>query len=295
MFQIKNLTKKYKNKIVLDKLNFSLSKNSFEALIGKSGSGKSTILSILVGLTKPTSGTVKFLNEPFRHGYDPNVCSLGYAPQEQFFDPNQTFLETLLTSCALWGIPKRKARNKIEDLIEILQMEEFVNTKSNELSGGNKKIISLMKAVVAEPKLLILDEPTAGLDVQKKQRVWNYLKAYHSLDNTILLVSHNWAEIQELCSYYSLLENGQVRKKEKVSTVQNSTIYQKFEIKLSTPFVSLIKNPYLCKQLSKNEIEVRLKDKQKISDLIVYLEKSGNRITFIKSKEIEPLEYLNFR
>lgn len=207
--EIRNLTKVYKGgKRALDGINLSIPRGQIYGLLGPNGAGKSTTINILAGLVNKTQGNVSIW------GFDIDVNprnaknSIGIVPQEIVFDPFFTPFETLENQAGYYGVPKDRRRSM--ELLRAVHLEDKANAYARTLSGGMKRRLLVAKAMVHSPPILVLDEPTAGVDVQLRQQLWAYVRELNQLGVTIVLTTHYLEEAEELCDRIAIINHGRV-------------------------------------------------------------------------------------
>ncbi len=212
--EVKNLQKVYKSYdgnepvVALKNLNLQVKKGSFFGLLGPNGAGKSTLINILAGLVIKTSGIVKIGNI----NQDTNVRefkrSIGVVPQETNFDPFLTPYESLDIQAGLYGV--RKSERKIAQILKKLGLESKANAYMRSLSGGMRRRLLIGKALVHSPDVVILDEPTAGVDIELREMLWSYLKDLNAKGTTIILTTHYLEEAEALCERIAILNEGEL-------------------------------------------------------------------------------------
>ena len=212
--EVKNLQKVYKGHdenepvVALKNLDLQVKKGSFFGLLGPNGAGKSTLINILAGLVIKTSGIVKIRNI----NQDINVRefkrSIGVVPQETNFDPFLTPYESLDIQAGLYGV--RKSERKIGQILKRLGLEAKSNAYMRSLSGGMRRRLLIGKALVHAPELVILDEPTAGVDIELREMLWNYMKDLNAKGTTIILTTHYLEEAEALCEKIAILNKGEL-------------------------------------------------------------------------------------
>ena len=212
--EIQNLRKVYKSNdanepvVALEKLDLQVKKGSFFGLLGPNGAGKSTLINILAGLVIKTSGIVKI-----RHiDQDINVRefkrSIGVVPQETNFDPFLTPYESLNIQAGLYGV--RKSDRQINQILKKLGLEGKSSAYMRSLSGGMRRRLLIGKALVHAPEVVILDEPTAGVDIELREMLWNYMKDLNAKGTTIILTTHYLEEAEALCEKIAILNKGEL-------------------------------------------------------------------------------------
>ncbi len=212
--EITNLNKTYKAtkrtaaKVALQDVNLSIPKGSIFGLLGPNGAGKSTIINIMAGLVIKTSGQVNIA------GFDIDVnernakASIGIVPQEINFDPYFTPFESLDLQAGLYGIPKAQRRSM--EILEMVGLADKRDAYVRSLSGGMKRRMLVAKAMVHNPAILVLDEPTAGVDIELRKQLWDNVKVLNEQGVTILLTTHYLEEAEELCDRIAIINKGQV-------------------------------------------------------------------------------------
>ncbi len=212
--QVKNLTKKYiiksQNKIItaLDNVSFSVERGSMVALLGPNGAGKSTLINILSGITNKSSGKAIINGFDLDNFVNQAKLSIGVVPQELVMDPFFTPRETLNFQSGYYGIRKKKYLT--EDLLKKLSLLDKSDSYVRFLSGGMKRRLMIAKAMVHSPPILILDEPTAGVDVNLRQLLWDSIKELNRKGTTILLTTHYLEEAENLCKEVIMINNGKI-------------------------------------------------------------------------------------
>ena len=220
--EIKNLNKEYNNILAVKNLNFTINKGSIVGLLGPNGCGKTTTIGMMLGLIKPTSGTV-FINGQNIENENNRTKIL---EKVNFISPyvelpkKLTVEENLKVYGKLYGV--NNLQDKISDLMKQLNLFEFKKRKTGELSSGQKNRVSLAKALINEPEILFLDEPTASLDPDVGDYIRTYIENFASKkDTTILLASHNMNEVERLCNEVMMMKNGKIIDKGTCSSLIN--------------------------------------------------------------------------
>lgn len=209
--EISNLDKIYKGSTkahALKDVNLQIKKGSFFGLLGPNGAGKSTLINILAGLVNKTSGMVKISDLDLDKNQQEAKFKIGIVPQELVIDPFFTVRETLEIYAGYYGI--RKADRKTDEIISALGLFDKAHAKPRSLSGGMKRRLLVAKALVHSPDVLVLDEPTAGVDVELRNQLWNYVKKLNESGVTILLTTHYLEEAEELCDEIAIINHGEV-------------------------------------------------------------------------------------
>jgi len=211
---INNLTKIYAgsgsspDKLALDDVTFDIPRGEIFGLLGPNGAGKSTLINILSGMVKKTSGSANIWG--FDIDDDPRnaKASIGIVPQEIVFDPFFTPAETLEMQAGLFGVPKAKRRT--QQLLRAVRLEDKADAYARTLSGGMTRRLLVAKAMVHSPPILVLDEPTAGVDIELRQQLWSYVRELNGAGVTIVLTTHYLEEAEELCDRIAIINHGKV-------------------------------------------------------------------------------------
>lgn len=208
---IENLTKVYgrKNpKKALDNVSLAVPRGSMMALLGPNGAGKSTMINIMAGLVNKTSGTVKLWDHDIDTALRPARMAIGVVPQEINMDPYFTPLESLEMHAGMYGIPPAERRSA--EILEAVGLADKAHAYARTLSGGMRRRLLVAKALVHSPPILVLDEPTAGVDIELRQQLWTYVRALNRQGTTILLTTHYLEEAEELCDTIAIINHGKV-------------------------------------------------------------------------------------
>ena len=208
--QIKNLTKKFKNNLAVNNINFSIEKNNVLGLLGPNGCGKTTTIGMMLGLIKPTSGQIIIDNknlESFKR--NDILARINFASPYIELPKKLTVRQNLEVYGRLYGIKNRKER--IEEISEDLDIKDFFDRQTGELSSGQKNRVSLAKSLINKPEILLLDEPTASLDPDIGDFIRSYIQEYKKNNKvTILLASHNMSEVERLCDSVIMMRKGKI-------------------------------------------------------------------------------------
>lgn len=211
--EVKKLKKVYADGTkALQGIDLTIPEGSFFGLLGPNGAGKSTLIHSLVGLSKPTSGQALVFGEDVVERYREARSYIGLAPQDLNLDWFLDVEGTLDYHGGYFGMTKKERQERIEELLEIFSLKEKRNTNSRFLSGGMKRRVIIARALMHRPKLLILDEPTAGVDVELRLELWKYIKEINKQGTTVLLTTHYIEEAEELCDKLALINKGKIVK-----------------------------------------------------------------------------------
>jgi ABC-2 type transport system ATP-binding protein len=210
MLEIKDLVKKYGEKTAVNGINLKIERGMFYGLLGPNGAGKSSTIHCITGIAQPTSGTILVDGVDVVKDYKVARTKVGLSPQEFNVDIFATPSQLMDYMAGYYGTPKEERDKKVNELIAQFDLEEHRNMKFQKLSGGLKRRVMLGRALVHTPDLLILDEPTAGVDVEQRRGLWKYLKEMNEGGKTIILTSHYLEEVEYLCDHIGIINNGNI-------------------------------------------------------------------------------------
>ena len=220
VIEINNLNKKYRNILAVKNINFKINKGTIVGLLGPNGSGKSTTIGMMLGLIKPSSGSVIINGQNIENYRTHLLEKMNFISPYVELPKKLTVEENLEVYGRLYGV--KNLKDKISDLMKKLNLTEFRKRKTGELSSGQKNRISLAKALVNDPEILLLDEPTASLDPDVGDYIRGYIENYASNNGaTILLASHNMNEVERLCHEVLMMKNGEIIDKGKCGDLVN--------------------------------------------------------------------------
>ena len=230
------LTKKYKNLVAVDNLDLQIMQGELFSLLGINGAGKTTTIKMLSCLTKPTAGDA-FVNGSSITTEDNNVKKvIGVSPQETAVAPNLSVKENLELMCGIHGFSKEKTCEKINELARQFDLQDILSKKAGKLSGGWQRRVSIAMALISEPSILFLDEPTLGLDVIARSELWDVIRALKG-NITIILTTHYMEEAEALSDRIGIMKNGKLLVTGTASELMKMTATDRFE----NAFISIVK------------------------------------------------------
>ncbi len=234
--QIKGLSKTYSNGVrAIKKIDLQVQEGDFFALLGPNGAGKSTLIGILTGLVIKTSGTVKICGFDLDESPAAAKASLGVVPQEFNFNIFESVLNTVTYQAGYYGIPRKIALQRAEKYLKQLGLWDKRHQPGRNLSGGMKRRLMLARALVNEPRILILDEPTAGLDIELRYSLWTFLRNLNQQGTTIILTTHYLEEAEQLCRRVGIIHMGELLLEGSIDEVLRKLERQNFILDLSHP------------------------------------------------------------
>jgi ABC-2 type transport system ATP-binding protein len=207
--EISNVSKRFPNVQALKGVDLEIRQGEFFGLLGPNGAGKSTLINIIAGLTRADTGSVRVMGADVRQDYRQARNRIGVVPQELVFDPFFTVREVLRIQAGYFGLGK-ECHSWLEELMSELMLLDKANANMRSLSGGMKRRVLIAQALVHKPDVVILDEPTAGVDVELRQSLWKFVSRLHGEGHTIVLTTHYLEEAESLCDRIAILNRGEI-------------------------------------------------------------------------------------
>ena len=249
---INNLSKIYKNQksYSLDNISLEIKSGIIFGLLGPNGAGKSTLINILADLVYKTSGTIKIFGKDYSKELYEIKPRIGIVPQELNMDPFFTPYELLELQAGLYGVPKEKRQTK--KILNLLALEDKSDAYARTLSGGMKRRLLIAKAMVHDPEILVLDEPTAGVDVELRQTLWENIKSLKTQGKTIIITTHYLHEAENLCDEIAIINKGKLLIADKTKNIKSKMNFKKIIIEHG--------NSTTIKDDSFNDLDISFRD-----------------------------------
>ncbi|MBF0458778.1 MAG: ABC transporter ATP-binding protein [Nitrospirae bacterium] len=211
ILKVAGLKKHYKDKAAVTGLSFAFSSGEFVGLLGPNGAGKTTTIKMLTGLIRPSSGTIHYYGSDFQQESQKTKALIGVVPQQNNLDRDLTAYENLYLHAILYGIPKAARNARIDELLDFSGLADYRNRQVKTFSGGTMRRLVILRALLHEPKILFLDEPTVGLDPQIRRVIWDFIVKINRMKNTtILLTTHYIEEAERLCKRVLIINDGAI-------------------------------------------------------------------------------------
>ena len=234
--EINDLKKTYSGGVeALKGISFSVNEGDFYALLGPNGAGKSSTIGIIGSLVTKSSGNVKIFDVDIDENLPLAKTMLGVVSQEINFSQFEKVLDIVVTQAGFYGIPKKEALPKVENILKRLSLWDKRNFQARTLSGGYKRRLMIAKALIHEPKLLILDEPTAGVDIELRREMWSFLKEINENGTTIVLTTHYLEEAEQLCRNIGIIDKGKIVANTSMKDLLGTLNVQGFVFDLQSP------------------------------------------------------------
>ncbi len=276
---VKDLKKIYANGLAaLKGIDLTVNEGDFFALLGKNGAGKSTTIGVLCSLVNKTSGQVIVFGHDIDVELEAAKSCIGVVPQELNFNPFEKVMQILINQAGYYGIPRNIAKKRAEFYLKKLGLWEKQDQPALRLSGGMKRRLMIARALINEPKLLILDEPTAGVDIELRHSLWEFLTELNQNGTTIILTTHYLEEAENLCKHVAIIDHGEIIEHSNMKSLINRLHIQTVILDLSHPLdipPNLPMYPY--RLLDKTTLEVEVHKSQTMNGL--FLELSQQHIT----------------
>jgi ABC-2 type transport system ATP-binding protein len=293
---LRQLTKVYKNGIqALKGIDLDVAEGDFFALLGPNGAGKTTAIGIITSLVNKTSGTVEVFGYDLDRQLEMAKSCIGIVPQEVNFNMFESVFTIVVNQAGFYGIPRRLAKERAEKYLKQLQLWERRNSVARALSGGMKRRLMIARALMHEPKLLILDEPTAGVDIEIRRSMWEFLRKINDEGTTIILTTHYLEEAENLCRNVAIIEGGRIIERDTMANVLRKLQTETFVFNLSDPLTTPPELPaYKTLLTDDHTLEVEVSKGQNLNDIFAQLSAQGVRVTSMRNK-VNRLEELFMR
>lgn len=283
--EIKDLKKVYAGGVeALRGIDLKVEEGDFYALLGPNGAGKSTTIGIVTSLVNKTSGKVKVF------GYDMDTqlmqvkLQIGLVPQEFNFNPFETVQQIVVNHAGYYGVPTKEALKRSEKYLKQSDLWEKRNVRAQMLSGGMKRRLMISRALMHEPRLLILDEPTAGVDIELRREMWAFLKELNENGTTIILTTHYLEEAEMLCRNIGIIQNGELIEDTSMKSLLAKLQYETFILDIeSSGRIPVIKG-YNTELVDKATLSVEVARDQGINELINQLSEQGIKVLSMRNK-----------
>ena len=283
---IRDLTKTYQNGFTaLNGISFDVAQGDFFALLGPNGAGKSTTLGIITSLINKTSGKVSVFGKDIDSQFEEAKSCLGLVPQEINLNIFEPVIQVVVNQAGYYGIPRKRAYKQTERYLKKLGLWERRLDAVRTLSGGMKRRLMIVRALVHEPKLLILDEPTAGVDIEVRHTMWAFLKEINANGTTIILTTHYLEEAESLCRNIAIIDQGRLCENTSMKRLLNQLNTEIFVLDLNRPLKTLLEIPgYTLRVIDEHTLEVEVSKQQSINALFAELSANDIQVLSMRNK-----------
>ncbi|WP_417553571.1 ABC transporter ATP-binding protein [Marinomonas fungiae] len=284
--EIKDLKKRYGNGFeALKGINLNVEQGDFFALLGPNGAGKSTTIGILCSLVNKSSGSVSIFGVDIDKDFPGAKRYLGVVPQEFNFNVFETVFNVVVTQAGFYGIPTHVAEERAEKYLKKLDLWDKKDTQSRMLSGGMKRRLMIARALIHEPKVLILDEPTAGVDIELRRSMWEFIKELNEQGTTIILTTHYLEEAEQLCRNIAIINSGEIVENTSVKALLKTLSSETFVLDLDEAIGEVKLDGYEIRLVGDgSSIEVSVMKGQNLNDVFAYLNDQNAKVVSMRNK-----------
>ncbi|MCL4110440.1 UNVERIFIED_CONTAM: hypothetical protein GTU68_022322 [Idotea baltica] len=284
--KITNLKKTYEGDIqALKGIDLEVEKGDFFALLGANGAGKSTAIGIICSLVNKSAGEIEVFGHNLETDREKAQECLGLVPQEFNFNVWEPVLDILINQAGYYGIDKKTARLRADDLLKHLDLYDKRHEQANKLSGGMKRRLMIARALIHNPKLLILDEPTAGVDIEIRRSMWKFLTQLNKAGTTIILTTHYLEEAESMCHNIAIINKGEVVESTSMKSLLSRLSIETFVLDLKEPLSDLPEIEGLSlRQLDENSLEADIDKSRSLNFLFESLSKHNIRVSSMRNK-----------
>jgi ABC-2 type transport system ATP-binding protein len=293
---LRQLTKVYKNGIkALKAIDLSVDEGDFFALLGPNGAGKTTAIGITTSLVNKTSGVVEVFGHDIDKELEAAKSCIGLVPQEINFNMFETPYTIVVNQAGFYGIPRQLAKQRAETYLKQLQLWDRRNSIARSLSGGMKRRLMIARALMHEPRLLILDEPTAGVDIEIRRSMWEFLRNINEQGTTIILTTHYLEEAENLCRNIAIIEGGNIIERDTMANVLRKLQTEVFVFNLrEARTVAPALDGFTAQLSDEHTLEIEMAKAQSLNDIFAQLSAQGIAVTSMRNK-VNRLEELFIR
>jgi ABC-2 type transport system ATP-binding protein len=283
---IRGLTKTYKNGVqALKGVDLDVEQGDFFALLGPNGAGKTTLIGVLTSLVNKTAGTVSVFGHDLDRELEAAKACIGIVPQEINFNQFETPETILVNQAGFYGIERPVARERAERYLQLLQLADKRNKMARGLSGGMKRRLMIARALVHEPRLLILDEPTAGVDIEIRRSMWEFLRGINARGTTIILTTHYLEEAESLCRNIAIINGGLIAERDRLSTLLRKLQTETFVLNLREVVTTVPQVPgYGFTLVDEHSLEVEVSKEQSLNEVFEKLTAQGLHVLSMRNK-----------
>jgi len=283
---LRKLTKTYKNGVqALKGIDLDVAEGDFFALLGPNGAGKTTAIGIISSLVSKTSGTAQVFGHDVDTDLEAAKSCLGLVPQEINFNQFEKVSTILVNQAGFYGIRRETAKERVEYWLKQLQLWDKRDAISRTLSGGMKRRLMIARALIHAPRLLILDEPTAGVDIEVRRSMWEFLRRINEEGTTIILTTHYLEEAESLCRHIAIIDEGRIIENDRMSTVLRKLHTETFVLNLRQPLAAVPALPgYRLARTDDQTLEVEITKEQNLNEVFAALSASGLEVISMRNK-----------
>jgi ABC-2 type transport system ATP-binding protein len=283
---VRGLTKTYRNGVqALRGVDLDVEQGDFFALLGPNGAGKTTLIGIITSLVNKSAGTASVFGYDLDTQLERAKSCIGVVPQELNFNQFESPYTIVVNQAGFYGIPRAEARVRAEKYLRQLQLWEKRNGIARGLSGGMKRRLMIARALMHEPRLLVLDEPSAGVDIEVRRSMWEFLQDINARGTTIILTTHYLEEAETLCRNIAIINRGQIVESDRMSNLLRGLHTETFVLNLRTPLASAPRIAgYEVTLVDETTLEASVSSEQGLNDLFAQLAAAGVEVLSMRNK-----------
>ncbi|MEX1082382.1 MAG: ABC transporter ATP-binding protein [Halofilum sp. (in: g-proteobacteria)] len=283
---IRNLHKTYADGHVgLAGIDLTIEAGEFYGLLGENGAGKTTAIGIVSSLVRPGDGDVRVFDHDIRHDAESAKRQIGLVPQEPNFNGYEPVGEIVLTQAAYYGVPPKEARRRARHYLEVLELWDRRGQLARNLSGGLKRRLMIARALIHQPRLLLLDEPTAGVDVSQRHRMWTFLRELNASGTTIVLTTHYLEEAEALCRRVGIIDRGRMLAEDETPSLLRRLQTQTLVLDLAAPCRDLPQlDGVTARAPTPETLELELPHDYAVNEVFAQLSAQGIRVMSLRNK-----------
>ncbi|MHA6261035.1 ABC transporter ATP-binding protein [Sporosarcina sp. CAU 1771] len=283
--EIKDLKKVYSGGVeALRGIDLKVEEGDFYALLGPNGAGKSTTIGIVTSLVNKTSGKVNVFGYDMDKQLMQAKMQIGLVPQEFNFNPFETVQQIVVNQAGYYGVPRKEALKRSEKYLKQSDLWEKRNDRARMLSGGMKRRLMISRALMHEPRLLILDEPTAGVDIELRREMWAFLKELNENGTTIILTTHYLEEAEMLCRNIGIIQNGELIEDTSMKSLLAKIQYETFILDIESSGSTPVIKGYTTELLDETTLSVEVARDQGINEVFHQLSEQGVKVLSMRNK-----------
>jgi ABC-2 type transport system ATP-binding protein len=283
---VRGLTKTYRNGVhALKGIDLDVQQGDFFALLGPNGAGKTTLISIATSLVNKTGGTVEVFGHDIDRELEAAKSCIGIVPQEFNFNQFESPETIVVNQAGFYGIERRLARQRAEKYLKQLQLWDKRNTMARSLSGGMKRRLMIARALMHEPRLLILDEPTAGVDIEIRRSMWEFLREINASGTTIILTTHYLEEAETLCRNIAIINGGCIAEQDNMASLLRRLNAETFVLNLRSALdVAPVLAGHVARLIDPHSLEVDVSREQSLNGIFQQLSQMGIEVLSMRNK-----------
>jgi ABC-2 type transport system ATP-binding protein len=283
---VRGLTKVYGNGVqALRGIDLDVEQGDFFALLGPNGAGKTTLIGIITSLVNKSGGTAKVFDHDLDRDLERAKSCIGVVPQELNFNMFESPLTIVVNQAGFYGIPRPLAQQRAEKYLRQLQIWDKRNGQARALSGGMKRRLMIARALMHEPRLLVLDEPTAGVDIENRRSMWEFLQAINASGTTIILTTHYLEEAESLCRNIAIIDKGQIIERDQMGNLLRRLHDETFVLNVRAPLKVVPQvQGFALTRVDDTTFEAEVSKDQSLNELFAQLSPLGIEVVSMRNK-----------